>query len=293
MLKMETPAPARAANATFARFAWMVLAYNVAVSIWGAFVRASGSGAGCGNHWPLCGTQLSPVFATLATVIEFLHRATSGIDAALVVAMVVWAFRAFPKGHAARLGAALSGIFLVTEALIGAALVLTGHVGKNQTGGWLSSHLINTLALLACLTLAAWWGAGNPRVRLNRMAAASLLAVMLLAATGAVAALADTLFPASSLAAGLAQDFDPAANVYLRLRGLHPVLAAGVGTWLFFFAAARMKNRRRLCLTVIGLVMAQLVAGLLNMLLLAPIGLQMLHLLLAYGLWIALVLLCA
>jgi heme A synthase len=300
MLKTETPA--RVSCVQFARFAWFVLAYNLAVILWGAFVRASGSGAGCGNHWPLCGGQLSPAFATLATVIEFLHRATSGIDLVLVAALTVWAFRAFPSGHPARLGAALSAVFLLTEALIGAALVLLEHVAKNQSasrGYSLSTHLINTLTLLACLTLTAWWGMGKPAVRLRSpaafAAAASLLAVMLLGVTGAIAALADTLFPAASLAAGLAQDFNPAANIFLRLRGLHPVLAAGVGTWLLVFAAGavRIPAARQMALAVIGLVMAQLAAGLLNMLLLAPVWLQMVHLLVADGLWIALVLLCA
>jgi heme a synthase len=279
----------------FARFAWIVLAFNVAVSMWGAFVRTSGSGAGCGNHWPLCGATLSPVFATLATVIEFLHRATSGIDVVLVAALIVWAFRAFPKGHAARLGAALSGVFLLTEALLGAALVLLGAVGNNPDpshGYLLAVHLMNTLTLLGCLTVTGWWGAGHARVRLRPAAMWTLAAVMLLGVTGAIAALADTIFPATSLAAGLAQDFEPGANLFLKLRGLHPVLAAGVGTWLFLFAAARAGTTRRPATAVMGLVVVQVLAGVLNLLLLAPMGLQMVHLLLNYGVWIALVLLC-
>src|SRR5690348_7347554 len=113
---LKTQIPARTSSAAFARFAWFVLVYNLAVILWGAFVRTSGSGAGCGNRWPLCGDQLSPAFETLAKLIEFLHRATSGIDVILVVALVVWAFRAFPAGHPARLGAILSIVFLFTEA---------------------------------------------------------------------------------------------------------------------------------------------------------------------------------
>jgi heme a synthase len=280
----------------FARFAWIVLAFNVAVSMWGAFVRTSGSGAGCGNHWPLCGATLSPVFATLATVIEFLHRATSGIDVVLVAALVVWAFRAFPKGHAARLGAALSGVFLLTEALLGAALVLLGAVGNNPDpshGYLLAVHLMNTLTLLGCLTVTGWWGAGHARVRLRPAAMWTLAAVMLLGVTGAIAALADTLYPATSLSAGLAQDFAPGAHLFVRLRGLHPVMAAGVAVWLLVFAAGALRVHRRLAMAVMGLTAAQLAAGLLNMLLLAPLWLQITHLLIADGLWVALVLLCA
>src|SRR3954454_16176846 len=200
-------------NARFARYAWSVLAYNVAVLLWGAYVRATGSGAGCGNHWPLCNGTVTPHSPTLATVIEFTHRATSGIDLALVAILAVWAFRAFPRLHPARLGATLSVVFLISEALIGAALVLLEHVAKNASssrGYSLTTHLINTLTLLACLTLTAWWGMGRPRLRVAGRAAwfagVSLLVVILMGVTGAIAALGDTLYPAASLSAGIAQD---------------------------------------------------------------------------------------
>lgn len=314
MLKAEVPPAAPPsgglpyhpppANVPFVRYAWRTLAFNVAVVLWGAYVRASGSGAGCGNHWPLCNGQVTPHSPQLKTIIEFTHRATSGpIDVAMVTLLLVWAFRAFPKRHPVRLGATLSMIFLLTEALIGAGLVLLGHVEKNASitrAYSLSTHLINTLTLLACLTLTAWWAGGNPRLKVRGRsgwwAGASLGAVVLLGVTGAIAALGDTLFPAQSLAAGMAQDWDPAANIFLRLRGLHPLLAAGVGTWLAFYAvstaslfprAKRLAWRMGLCLA------GQMAAGVLNLLLLAPIWMQIVHLLLADLLWISLVLLAA
>jgi len=115
----------------FVIFAWAVLAYNFAVVLWGAYVRATGSGAGCGNHWPLCDGSVAPQTPAGATVIEFTHRVTSALDLVLVAALLVWAFRAYPKRHCVRLGAALSAIFLVTEALLGASLVLLNHVARN------------------------------------------------------------------------------------------------------------------------------------------------------------------
>ena len=160
---------------SFARYAWAVLAYNVAVVLWGAFVRATGAGAGCGQHWPLCNGVILPVAPSLKTIIEFTHRITSGIDLALVAILVVWAWRAFPRRHPVRLGATLSAIFLMTEALIGAALVLLEHVAANQSTNRaysLSAHLINTLTLLACLTLTAWWGMGKPSLQRCRVLAA-------------------------------------------------------------------------------------------------------------------------
>jgi cytochrome c oxidase assembly protein subunit 15 len=276
-------------------FAWIVLACNVAVAVEGAFVRATGSGAGCGNHWPLCNGQV--VFGTpaMATVIEFAHRSMTGIDTAMVLGLLAWTFRVFPKGHAARLGAALSTVFLFSEALIGAALVKFGLVVNDASparAAVLSLHLSNTLTLLACLTLTAWWASGHPRIRLAWTAWASLAAVALLGITGTLAALADTLYPARSLAAGFAQDLSADANFVVKLRAIHPILAAAVGLWLIYYATSRAPVTRRLAQGVIATVAAQLLAGIVNLLLLAPIGMQLIHLLLADLLWIVLVALC-
>jgi heme A synthase len=240
----------------------------------------------------------------VATIIEFIHRATSGpADTALILLLILWAFRAFPRRHPVRLGASLTMVFLLTEALFGAALVLLGQVGTNASAArawWLSTHLVNTLTLLACLTLTAWWAGGKPALELRGrplwLAFASLAIVAMLGVTGAIAALGDTLFPVQSLAAGLAQDWDASANIFLRLRGLHPLIAAGAAMWLLWYAsssASRRPDVRIRAWTMAGCLGAQIVAGALNLLLLAPIWMQMVHLLLADLLWISLVLLCA
>jgi heme A synthase len=290
---------------TFTRYAWAVLAYNLGVVLWGAFVRATGSGAGCGNHWPLCNGTVAQHSPSAATIIEFTHRVTSGLDLALVALLVVWAFRRFPRQHPVRLGATLSAVFLVTEALIGAALVLLEHVARNASVSRaysLSTHLVNTLTLLACLTLTAWWSTerpapkGVPSPSRVWMAGVSLASVVVLAVSGAMAALGDTLFPVTSLAAGLAQDLDPAANIFLRLRLFHPVIAAAVGVWLLFYAVSSASRRPDVsgrAWTLVALLAAQIVAGVVNVLLLAPVWMQIVHLLLAGLLWITLVLLSA
>jgi len=293
----------KSGNARFTRYAWSVLAYNVAVVLWGAYVRATGSGAGCGNHWPLCNGTITPHSPTMATIIEFTHRVTSGIDLVLVALLVWWAFREFPRLHPARLGATLSGIFLITEALIGAALVLLEHVANNPSvyrGISLTAHLINTLTLLACLTLTAWWGSGKPRLRIAGrpavLATISLGFVVLIGITGVIAALGDTLFPAVSLSAGFAQDFEAGASIFLRVRALHPMIAALAAGWLVFFAAVSVRRGPqpyRYAIRLGAILATQLAAGVLNLLLLAPVWLQIFHLMLADLLWITLVLLCA
>jgi heme A synthase len=279
-----------------------VLGYNFAVVLWGAYVRATGSGAGCGNRWPMCNGPVAPQTPAGATIIEFTHRVTSGLDLMLVAALVVWAFRAYPKRHRVRLGATLSATFLVTEALLGAALVVLNHVARNASSSraWsLSAHLINTLTLLACLALTAWWGSGRPAVRLRGraawMAAATLAVFAVLGVSGAIAALGDTLFPVTSLEAGFARDFDASANLFVRLRVWHPLIAAGAGAWVLYYAVSAVEPamERRLSYAVLALTGAQLAGGAINLLLLAPVGMQIVHLLLADLLWIALVLLSA
>lgn len=282
----------------FARCAWSVLAYNVAVVLWGAYVRATGSGAGCGNHWPLCNGEVVPQMASVQRMIEFSHRASSGVDTFLILGLLVWAFRAFPKGHAARLGGVLTTTFLFTEAILGALLVKFGLVENNASPARAfadGAHLVNTLTLLACITLTAWWGSGRPRLRLEGraalLAAISLGTVVLLGVSGVIAALGDTLFPATSLQVGLAQDLDATANVLLRLRMWHPMIAGATAAWLAFYSLTSAS--RKIAWTVSGLLAAQLAAGIMNLVLLAPIWMQMMHLLLADALWISLVLLCA
>jgi heme A synthase len=292
-------ARAGASRERFRRFAWVVLGWNLVVVLWGAYVRASGSGAGCGSHWPLCNGEVVPRAPQLATLIEFTHRVSSGVALAMVAALCVWAFLRFPRGAPVRLTAALSGLLIVTEALLGAGLVLFRYVAQNESGGraiYLSAHLVNTQLLLAALVMTAFFAAPRPP-RLAGPWPGSLLATLLVSlavsVTGAVAALGDTLYPATSLTAGVVQDFSPASHLLLRLRLLHPALAMAGGAWIAVAAFTRthQAHTRGLAFAAALLAMAQLCAGALNVVLQAPVGMQIAHLLLADLLWMALVVL--
>jgi cytochrome c oxidase assembly protein subunit 15 len=287
------------------RFAWVVLVYNVAVILWGAFVRATGSGAGCGAHWPLCNGEVVPRAPALETVIEFTHRATSGVALLLVALLAVRVFRSRPKGHPARLAAIASVAFILTEAAVGAGLVLFRLVAENESVAralFMAGHLANTFVLLACLTLTAHWCATDEPVRPEPVArfgwSLGLGAVALVAVgkSGAVAALGDTLYPAQSVLGGLAQDVSPTAHFLVQLRVAHPVLALA-GILLVALAASRVlqatddDRARRLAWTTSALALLQLALGVLNVALLAPVWLQIVHLLGADLLWIAFVLL--
>jgi heme A synthase len=292
---------------TFAKYAWFVLGYNIFVILWGAFVRASGSGAGCGSHWPLCNGVVIPHAAQAETIIEFFHRLTSGLALLLVAGLVIWAFRAYPRSHIVRKGVVFSMIFILTEALVGAGLVLFEWVAHDASAGRVISmavHLVNTFLLLAALTLTAYWASGGkqPVIKGQGLAGWGLglgfLGVLVLGVSGAVNALGDTLFPAASLAQGIQQDFSPAAHWLLRLRVWHPVLAITLGFYLIFVSAllALFRPERALRRFAIGLSVLfvfQLLAGMVNVLLLAPVPMQLIHLFLADAVWITLVLLAA
>jgi heme A synthase len=287
-----------------ARAAWAVLAYNIAVILWGAYVRATGSGAGCGAHWPLCNGEVLPRAAAVATLVEFSHRLTSGIALIAVVSLCVWTWRATPRRHPARAGAALSVFFMLTEAAVGAGLVLFQLVADNASFAramFLVAHLINTFTLLACLTATAWWLSGGEAIRLRgrgRQAAGAVLlcaAVLMAGTSGAVAALGDTLFPVSSLTDALWSDLSPTSHLLIRLRVLHPVLAAAAALALVLGAGRVAQGQGatagQFARGVSSLAVLQVTLGVLNVFLLAPVWLQLVHLLVADVLWITLILL--
>ena len=291
----------------FAKYAWAVLAYNLLVVMWGAYVRASGSGAGCGSHWPTCGGEVIPRAPEIATIIEFAHRLTSGLALISVVVLFILALKAYDKRSRVWIGSLLAVILMLFEALIGAGLVLFELVAENKSVAralFMSVHLVNTFFLLAIIALTSWWASGGPGIQLRKQGALSfavflgLSGLLVLGVSGAVTALGDTLFPAKSLAEGLTQDFSQTAHFLLRLRVIHPFLALGVGLYsiaLAVFASVSRQSAwtKRWAFALVCLVVVQLSIGLINLVLLAPIPLQLIHLLLADLMWLALVLMSA
>ena len=316
----------------FARYGWAVLGFNLLVILWGAYVRASGSGAGCGAHWPLCNGVVIPRAPALETIVELTHRATSGVALLLVVGQLAWARRVAPRRGPLWWAAHAAMALMLTEALVGAGLVLFEMVAENASlarAWWLAAHLLNTFGLLAMLGLVPWLAtraaadAGTVRPAGATASAARVPAgafslpgalragwhaagrerglllvalggTLLLGMTGAITALGDTLFPSRSLAEGLAQDFSPSAHLLIRLRVIHPTLAVAMAAVLLLTAGVCAVRRpspetRRFGIAVAALVLTQVLAGVVNLVLLAPTWMQLLHLLLADLLWLALV----
>lgn len=291
----------------FAKFAWFALAYNLVVILWGVFLRASYSGDGCGQHWLTCGGEPVPTAPELKTIIEFSHRLTTALAGLVVLVLVIWAYIRKSSHRYVVLFSVLSFVFILIEGGIGGGLVLTGNTAANWTPArpyWTAGHLINTFVLIAFLALTAW-SASAPRElrndissRSTGLAAAGTIALLFVGVTGSMAALTTMLFPAGSLAEGLAMDFDPASHPLLRLRIFHPISAivAAVGIWFIsgrVRANSQNSDARWWANATSILVLIQVAFGAATLLTLGPIVMQLGHLLLADMVWIAFVLMFA
>ncbi|MEZ0368612.1 MAG: COX15/CtaA family protein, partial [Candidatus Sericytochromatia bacterium] len=278
---------------SFARYAWILVGYLGLVILWGAWVRITGSGAGCGNHWPDCNGQVIPLSPTIKTLTEFFHRLTSGLSLPLVLGMLIWAYRVFPKGHGVRFASWGTLLFLLSEAALGAGLVKFELVADDTSVAraiTASLHLINTFTLAGFATLAAWWASQgyevkwNPRSIASRWLLPGLGALLLTGMSGAVTALGDTLFPTTLGAA-----VHPAAGHFLvQLRIVHPLLAVASGVYLLFALQQVLESQQHLrgTLTLSALLGLQLLLGAINVLLAAPGWMQLVHLGAALAVWL-------
>lgn len=271
---------------------------------WGAYVRASGSGAGCGRHWPTCNGEIIPRAQRVETLIELSHRLSSGGAMIGTLVLLVLAIRAYPRGHRVRRGAWATAGLMMAEALIGAGLVLFAlveHDASMKRAVSISLHLVNTFLLLGTTAVTAWWASGGeaPLRRGQRPVVATLGgvlgAMLVVGATGAVTALGDTLFPTPSLAAGIAQDFAAGTHVFIRLRALHPafaIMTAAAAIVVMGMVRTLRPSRATNLFSKIAaaLAVAQVAAGIGDVLTRAPIAMQIVHLLLADSVWVALVL---
>jgi heme A synthase len=293
-------------STSFAKFAWFTLGFNLVVILWCVFLRASHSGDGCGQHWLTCQGEVIPSAPQLKTVIEYSHRVSTAIVGLVVLALVIWAFRAYGKRSWVRRAAFLSFVFIVVEALIGRGLVLTGNTADNWTPTrpyWTAGHLINTFLLLAFLALTAWLASRkNEHIRFRASGKVWLLlaigaaAILFVGVSGSMAALTNMLFPSASLSEGLAKDFSESSHYLLRLRISHPILSILTAVYLLFLSgwlrswSSYDVGVRRWGNLLSTLLIAQLAFGAVTLLTLSPILMQLGHLLLADAIWISFVL---
>ena len=297
----------------FAKYAWFVLGWNIVVILWGVFLRASKSGDGCGQHWLTCRGEVIPSAPELKTIIEFSHRVTSSMAGLLLIVLFVWAFWRWrtlnnKQNWLTVKTALMSLVFVIIEGLLGAGLVLTGNTAENLTPErpvWMAGHLVNTFILLAFLTLTARYASGGRPIyfREERKYLAAIVigiaAIFLIGISGSIAALSHMIFPSGTVAAGVAMDFSPTSNMLLRLRLLHPITAILSSVFLIFLTgwlsrqAGDQPSVSRWSNILSILVLCQIAFGAATLLTLAPIVMQIGHLLLADAIWISFVMMSA
>lgn len=283
------------------------LIFVIFVILWGAFVRASGSGAGCGAHWPLCDGQIIVRDVNSEKFIELFHRITSGLSFLLVLFTFLHV-RSKENDEILKKSAAYSFVLICSEALIGAGLVLFGWVKDDSSVSRafvVAGHLVNSLALLFSLSVLTY--VSFSRNRLQNPSLYSWRSFMLVckehlfliflffivSSFGAVTALGDTIFPSKSLIEGIQEDFSLSAHFLIKLRVIHPLLALYLSAKIISFFLIETNNKDTILtdyLSKIGIttLILQIMVGAANVILLAPTYLQILHLALAVVLWITL-----
>jgi len=286
-------------RAHFQRFALILLVYTILVILWGAWVRISHSGDGCGDTWPLCHGQLIPMAEQGKTWVEYAHRLMSGLYGFIVLYFWWVARKIYPKGHFARKAALASLIFMITEASLGAKLVLFKLVGTNDTplrAIFMALHQMNSFMLTGAVALtyaAAQRENNRPLASLPRVMSLFPWLIVLIGITGAWAALSGTLFPTQDLLQGLYDDFSQQAHYLVRLRVLHPILAllGGGSLSLFFWIQANTTKDSLLqkkSLQMALILFVGLCFGVLTLLSHAPIWMKLVHLTLAQIIWVTL-----
>ena len=290
---MATKKSIKNSHNIFPHFVCAVLCFCLLIILWGAWVRISHSGDGCGQSWPSCqGQYFIDTEKPGKTWIEWIHRATSGLFGMTVILLVILSFLKFPPHHPVRKSTLYVLFFTISEALIGAGLVLAGLTGSNVSPARvliMNLHLLNSLLLTSCLFIC-WRLSLKKSFVFPHLAPFVFIPIFfLIAFFGSLSSLASSLFPSSSLWEGLTLDFASESPWLIRLRLLHPLLALifGGGFLLYFFTAPFSSPRWKafaLCLSL------ALLSGLMNLLLLSPVILKLTHLLLVYFLTMSFIL---
>ncbi len=282
---------------TFSRYAWFVLLYTVFISTTGVLVRFSGSGAGCGNSWPLCYGQVVPPPTALETIIEFSHRIISGLGFVAVMVLAWWAAKRYPRGHQVRTAALVAAGLMITETLAGASLVIFDWVVDDLSWGRvvvMAVHLTNTHLLVAAVAVTAWLASGGsfvcPREQgaWARWLVGGLVFIWLVSALGAIVALNEVVHGWEA-AGGLPTEFQAPARVVRAMLPVH--IAAAVAGLVYLTVAVRRLGLfwsplRPLAHGVLMLYGLQLAVGALNAWLGLPGWVQLTHLLVGYGIWL-------
>ena len=268
------------------------LLLSIASILAGAFVRATGSGDGCGATWPTCKGKIIPALSDTSELIEFSHRSVSGV--LLVVTLIIFAkTRKFQKDSLVRIVTNYLTFFVIFEALIGAVIVIFEWVGLNSSLPRIIAvpiHLVNTFGLLgsyAILYKILQDDLQNIKNMFNKNFLLISSLFLLSGATGSITALADVLFPSASFVEGFLADFDRTSEVLTRLRILHPIISSILSIVLYVYATGIRKKYNVGVKPLQILILIAVFLGVIKVLSNIVLPLSILHLAIADFLWIS------
>ncbi len=269
-------------------FLWI---YSILVIVWGAWVRISKSGDGCGTSWPLCNNTIIPDTENTHTLIELTHRLSTGIYGILAILLVIWTFKLYSKQHNIRKISLFILSLTILEALIGAKLVLFGLVGGN-TGVdriiVMSLHQVTSVLLTGSVAKAYYLTFTN-KINPSYLIATLKIMFLLIVATGGIAALSNTVFPSNSIIEGLMSDLDPNSHILLKLRIIHPILAMTLTFAMLFIIIKLYKDDPKYAIKLSIFISIGVVIGLITLITLSPTYMKLIHLTIAHIIWAVIV----
>lgn len=265
--------------------AWTAAVVTYLLIVLGAVVRITGSGMGCGDHWPLCNGKLVPPLEDIGTVIEWSHRLVAALVSILVVglAVVAWIDRqraGEPSGGHAVAVSLVAVALLVIQVLLGAVTVWL------ELPAWsVILHLGTAMLLLATLLLAA----SSPPVPLSFRRGGTMGLLVLTFVTVLFGALTANL-GAAAACAGFPLcngEIIPSAGPLAHIHWTHRLLAYALAILLVVWAIRRPSPAAR---ALLALVLLQVAIGAGTVLLGLPAGMQAAHLAVGTAVWGAAVL---
>lgn len=271
-------------NKKLTQWLYLFWIYTLLVIAWGAWVRISHSGNGCGDHWPLCQGDIIPNLQNKKTLVEYSHRLMSGAYG-LIVFWIFFYFRKYSANPQQKKISVYLLIFMILEALLGALLVKQNLVTVNDSIFRLvamSLHQLNSFLLTGVTYLLYLSTKQSLKIRITKLN----IGFLILSVSGAIASLAATLFPSTSIWEGIMQDFAHDSHLFVRLRVIHPVLAVTLVSSVIYWLQTRAKTSKETSRLALSLFVAMLV-GIITLMTLSPTWLKITHLMLAHFIWAA------
>jgi cytochrome c oxidase assembly protein subunit 15 len=267
--------------------AWTAAAATYLLIVLGAVVRITGSGMGCGDHWPLCNGHLFPPLNDTGTVIEWSHRLVAALVSALVVGLAGYAWWAADPGRQPGVPGVRRAPFIALGLLV-LQIALGAITVKLALPPWtVILHLGTAMVLLATLLIAARphplspspFGRGGTTIALLALTLVTVLFGALTANLGAAAAC--TGFPLCN------GQLWPAAGGLALIQWIHRLLAYALFGYVVWWA---VRARGRWAWGVVALVALQVGVGAATVLLGLPPGLQAAHVAVGAAVWAGVVL---